>query len=201
MVTDDNTRRAEAERAWENWGETLLDGPEGAHAAYRAGFLTGDANGYARAKEEERQRIRDGLRRLRSPAYPDDGDDAQRDTEEEIQWSETVESYIRSLPWSNDISDDIKMYVAGNIRAYAAHVRSEIEKAEATGYARALADLERLAVHSREIVDHATGIEQERQSWALNGQLRALATLRLNPSWRCTDPTHTRCQEKEAGNG
>ena len=55
-MTDD-TRRAEAERAWKNWGETLLDGPEGAHAAYRAGFIAGDANGYARGKAAGRAEI------------------------------------------------------------------------------------------------------------------------------------------------
>lgn len=52
--------------------------------------------------------------------------DAEQDTAREIEWSEGVEAYIRALPWSSDATDEVKTLVAGNIRAYAAHVRSAL---------------------------------------------------------------------------
>ncbi len=50
------------------------------------------------------------------------------ETKIETEWSQKIEDYIQSLDWSEETPDYTKTLVAGNIRAYAAHLRNHIEE-------------------------------------------------------------------------
>jgi hypothetical protein len=53
-------------------------------------------------------------------------------TESEGGVDEAVEAYIRSLPWSEDATEDEKTLVAGNIRAFAAHTKEDLDEYDVT---------------------------------------------------------------------
>lgn len=50
--------------------------------------------------------------------------EAERETQEEVMLSEFINQYLKTLSWSEDESEYVKTIVAGNIRAFAAHLRS-----------------------------------------------------------------------------